>query len=112
MWRKPTGWVTKEQSHDAESFPLVDLGDVDQVDIDKEWQGPDLSEGRGKGKLAPNFGDVGERQHCNHMENRRWNDEKVGFEGAESKTFQGQGQVLRRCGFGDLEHEPNEIQWP
>ncbi len=104
-----TRWVTEKQAHDTECFPLVDLGDVDQVDIDKEGQGPDLSEGRGKGKLAPDFGDVCERKHCNHMENRRWNDEEVGFESAKSKTFQGQGQVLRRCGFGNLEHEPDDI---
>jgi len=40
-----TGWVTEKQTHDTKCFPFVDLGDVNQIDIDEKRQCPDLSEG-------------------------------------------------------------------
>jgi len=46
------------------------------------------------------------------MEDGGWNDEKIGLESSESKTFQSQGQVLGWRSFGDLKDEANEIEQP
>ncbi len=44
------------------------------------------------------------------MEDGGWNDEKIGLESSESKSFQSQSQVLGWWSFGDLEDEANNIE--
>lgn len=82
-----TGWVREQETDDAEGFPFVDLGDVDQVDVDEEWQSPDLTESSSQREFTPYFGDICQRQHGNHVEYCGRDNEKIRVEGAESETF-------------------------
>jgi len=106
------GWVGQEHSHDTPSLPFIDLGDIDGIDINHEWESPDLAESRGERELTPNLGDVGQGEHGEHVEDGGGDDEEVGFEGAEAETFQCKGEVLRGGCFGDLEKEPDYVERP
>ena len=46
------------------------------------------------------------------MQDRAGNDEKIGIEGAETKSFEGQGKVLSRSCLRNLEQDTDNIQWP
>lgn len=46
------------------------------------------------------------------MEDGARDDEKVGFEGTESETFECQGKVLSRSCLGDLEKKADDVEGP
>ena len=46
------------------------------------------------------------------MKEGAWNDEEIGFEGAEAEAFEGQGEILGWCCLWNLEQETNEVKRP
>lgn len=53
-----TARVSKDYGQHRPCCPLVDLREINYIDIDEEWQNPDLREKRNPGKRLDNFSEV------------------------------------------------------
>lgn len=84
---------------------------VNHVQVDEEWQSPNLTRERKECQFTKDLSCVGDCHHSEHMEHSIWNGEQIGIESAKAKPFECEGQVLCWRRHWYLEGEPNEVHW-
>ena len=62
--------------------------------------------------LAPNFRNISNRKHSEHMENCRRDDQQIRLESVKTKAFQRQRQILIWRGLWNLKQQTEDIERP
>jgi hypothetical protein len=61
-----TIWVTQEKRNNCPYNPFIDLCSIDNIQVNQEWQKPDLTDHGCERQFTPYLTNIGQTQHENN----------------------------------------------
>lgn len=58
-----TVWIAKQERDNCPDDPFIGRCSINDVHVDEEWEGPELTEQGDEGELARTLGQVGQGDH-------------------------------------------------